>query len=57
MGTEVNNETKMRHGILMWKKMHHCRNCKKDVLHFEKDCLSLPENRAKADAARKKKNE
>jgi hypothetical protein len=56
-GAEVNNETKMRHGRLMWKKMHHCKNCKKDVLHFEQDCLSLPENRAKAEAAKKKKDE
>ena len=42
-----NNNTKMRHGKLMWQKPHYCKHCKKEVFHFEKDCQTLLKNNAK----------
>ena len=42
-----NNNTKMRHGKLMWQKPHYCKHCKKEVFHFERDCQTLLGNNAK----------
>ena len=52
-GTRVN-----KFGVLQWDKQHKCKNCDKYVFHFEQDCHSLPENKAKkAEFDRKCKEE
>ena len=58
-GGDNNNGTRVnKFGILQWDKQHKCKNCDKYVFHFEQDCHSLPENKAKkAEFDRKCKEE